>query len=69
MVEDSSVRVAFVVRFHILLCDRSTEMVLTLCGPNLSSLQRGFSTNNSFKMANIFLLRHKKMKLLTQVYQ
>ena len=51
---DSSVRVAFVVRFHILLCDRSTDMVLTLCGPNLSSLQRGFSMNNAFKMGPSF---------------
>ena len=35
---DCSVRVAFVVRFHVLLCDRSTKMVLKYKDQEIASL-------------------------------
>ena len=35
---DSSVRVAFVVRFHVVLCNRLTEMVLKYKDQEIASL-------------------------------
>ena len=54
---DSSVRVAFVVRFHVLLCDRSTEMVVKYKDQEIASL------------ADIQRLTAKDLRIIVSVFK